>query len=113
MASYVINKQSNKGNEMKTKEVKLYVQAVKYNWQKEFVIDVRDYKTESSPEQVVVHLSEVKVEVQIPDIDEKRLTLEEVKQLEQAITEEDNASYARIKAIKEKIQSLLCIEQGE
>ena len=97
---------------MKTKEVKLYVQAVKYNWQKEFVIDVRDYKTESSHEQVVVHLSEVTVEVQIPDVDVKHLQLEEVKQLQETIKTERANSYARITAIEEKIQSLLCIEQG-
>ena len=98
---------------MKTKEVKLYVQAVKYNWQKEFVIDVRDYKTESSREQVVVHLSEVTVEVQIPDVDVKHLQLEEVKQLQETIKTERANSYARITAIEEKIQSLLCIEQGK
>jgi len=98
---------------MKTKEVKLYVQAVKYNWEKEFVIDVRDYKTESSREQVVVHLSEVTVEVQIPDVDVKHLQLEEVKQLQETIKTERANSYARITAIEEKIQSLLCIEQGE
>ena len=98
---------------MKTKEVKLYVQAVKYYWQEEFVIDVRDYKTESSHEQVVVHLSEVTVEVQIPDVDVKHLQLEEVKQLRETIKTERANSYARITAIEEKIQSLLCIEQGE
>ena len=97
---------------METKEVKLYVQAVKYNWQKEFVIDVRDYKTESSREQVVVHLSEVTVEVQIPDVDVKHLQLEEVKQLQETIKTERANSYARITAIEEKIQSLLCIEQA-
>jgi hypothetical protein len=95
---------------MKTKEVKLYVQAVKWQSSTKWEIEIASVPFSSCDFRTVVQLSEVTVEVQIPDIDEKQLTLEEVKQLEQAITQEKNESYVRVKAIEEKIQSLLALD---
>jgi hypothetical protein len=98
---------------METKEVKLYVQAVKWSWEKDFKIGVGICQGKSDKDRCVVDLSEVTVDVQIPTVDHKQLTLAEVEQLHAIIKTERADSYARITAIEEKIQSLLCIEQGE
>ena len=98
---------------METKEVKLYVMAAKHSFEINFHTVISTSKWATDEQTTVLLLSEVTVDVEIPDIDEKRLTLEEVKQLENKIKEEKDASYIRITAIEEKIQSLLCIEQGE
>jgi hypothetical protein len=98
---------------METKEVKLYVQAVKWAWEKDFKIGVGTYRGESDKDRCVVDLSEVIVDVQIPTVDHNQLTLAEVEQLRETIKTERADSYARITAIEEKIQSRLCIEQVE
>ena len=98
---------------METKEVKLYVIANKYTWEDDFKILVLTSLPMPDAATVAIQLSEVTVEVQIPDVDVKHLQLEEVKQLRETIKTERANSYARITAIEEKIQSLLCIEQGE
>ena len=103
---------------METKEVKLYVMAIKRTYDIEFEILVSTYDSKihemsNGAGSVVIPLSEVTIEVPIPDIDPKQLNAEHIKQLEIQMKEEKNASYIRIKAIEEKIQSLLCIEQGE
>jgi hypothetical protein len=97
---------------METKEVKLYVQANKYSWEDDFQIIVSTVKHNSDGSTVAIQLSEVTVDVQIPAIDQKTLQLAEVEQLHAIIKTERANSYARITAIEEKIQSLLCIEQG-
>jgi len=98
---------------METKEVKLYVQAKKWIFESEFSIDVTTNKFITDNSGIVIDLSEITVDVQIPTVDHKQLQLEEVKQLQEIIKTERADSYARITAIEEKIQSLLCIEQGE
>jgi len=98
---------------METKEVKLYVQAIKWIYKKEFDIEVNTYRRGSCESYVIVDLSEVLIDVQIPTVNQKTLQLAEVEQLHEVIKTERANSYARITAIEEKIQSLLCIEQGE
>jgi hypothetical protein len=101
---------------METKEVKLYVMAIKQDYDIEFEILVSTYAPkihEMSGNGIVIPLSEVTIEVPLPDIDRKKLNAEHVKALEIQMKEEKNASYIRIKSIEEKIQSLLCIEQGK
>ena len=99
---------------METKEVKLYVQAVAWNHSSNgFEIEVCTFKRESCESRVIVDLSEITVDVQIPTVDHKQLTLAQVERLKEVIKTERANSYARITAIEEKIQSLLCIEQGE
>jgi hypothetical protein len=97
---------------METKEVKLYVYAVKWNYKKEFQIEVSCFKRESCESYIIVDLSEVMIDVQIPTVNQKTLQLAEVEQLKETIKTERANSYARITAIEEKIQSLLCIEQA-
>jgi hypothetical protein len=98
---------------METKEVKLYVQAHKYTWDDEFKIVVSTAKPLPDAATVVIQLSEVMIDVQIPTVNLKTLQLAEVEQLRETIKTERANSYARITAIEEKIQSLLCIEQRE
>ena len=97
---------------METKEVKLYVMAHKYTWDDEFKIVVSTAKHLSDAATVVIQLSEVMIDVQVPTVNQKTLQLAEVEQLHEVIKTERANSYARITAIEEKIQSLLCIEQG-
>jgi hypothetical protein len=98
---------------METKEVKLYVQAVKWSWERDFKINVSTYQKTTEVDRVVIDLSEVLIDVPVPTVDHKQLTLAEVEKLKETIKTERADSYARITAIEEKIQSLLCIEQGE
>lgn len=95
---------------MKTKEVKLYVQAVKWMSQDEFKVEVSTYKRESCEYFVIVDLPEVTVDIEIPDVDAKQLDTEHIKQLEIQMQEEKDDSYVRVKAIEEKIQSLRVLE---
>jgi hypothetical protein len=98
---------------METKEVKLYVQAAKWAWERDFKINVSTYQKTAEVDRVVIDLSEVLIDVPVPTVNQKTLQLAEVEQLQEAIKTEHANSYARITAIEEKIQSLLCIEQGE
>jgi hypothetical protein len=68
---------------------------------------------ESTKDRFVKDLSVITTSVPIPNFDVKQLQLAEVEQLQETIKTERANSYARITAIEEKIQSLLCIEQGE
>lgn len=97
---------------MKTKEVKLYVQAFKWHHRNTWDIRIDSSAFDSCDSRTVIQISEVTVEVEIPDINEKQLTLEEVKQLREFINKEQANSYMRIKAVEERIQSLLAIEHN-
>jgi hypothetical protein len=97
---------------METKEVKLYVQASKWAWEREYTVSYETFQKESTSDRFVKDLSVITVRVPIPNFDVKQLQLAEVEQLQETIQTERADSYARITAIEEKIQSLLCIEQG-
>ena len=98
---------------METKEVKLYVIANKYTWEDDFKILVLTSLPMPDAATVAIQLSEITVEVPVPTIDKKQFKLAHVEQLKEVIKTERANSYARITAIEEKIQSLLCIEQGK
>ena len=96
-----------------TQKVKLYVMAVKDRWKNEFRILVdTDDRTNWTHDTSTIHilLSEVEIEVPVPELNQKQLTLMEVDQLKEVIQKEKADSHVRITAIEEKIQSLLCIE---
>jgi hypothetical protein len=99
------------------KKVTLYIAATKYSHASskfEVVVDTCDRsKWTHESAQIVVPLSEVEVEVPIPEVSEKQLLGEEVRQLQAKIQKEKADSHVRVTAIEEKIQSLLCIEQGK
>ena len=76
-------------------------------------IIVSTVKRLSDAATVVIQLSEVLIDVPIPTVNQKTLQLAEVEQLSNLVRLEKANNHARITAIEEKIQSLLCIEQGE
>ena len=92
------------------RKVKLYIQAEKWNHSNNFEIKVNTFKSQTSEHYVIVDLSEVEIDIEIPSVDDKQLTLEEVKQLKAMIVKEKAQSYARVTSIEEKIQSLLSLE---
>jgi len=94
------------------KKVKLYVTAFKSRYQSEFsiVVDSFDRSEFENIFDTAIPLSVVEIEVEIPTISGEQLQAEEVKQLQAAIQKEMADSHVRVTAIKEKIQSLLCIE---
>ena len=87
--------------------------ANKYRWEDTYQVVISTALHKSDESAVVIPLSEVTVEVEIPKIYQNHLDLIQVEQLRETIKTERANSYARITAIEEKIQSLLCIEQGE
>lgn len=97
------------------KKVKLWVTAHKYDHDKEFRISVDCFDRSSLSSCTTgtsIAMSVVEVEVEIPTVNQKQFTLEEVKQLQARIQKEKADSHVRVIAIEEKIQSLLCIEAG-
>ena len=92
------------------KKVKLYVQAVKWDWDDEFKIQVNSFHPVSSDNCIFVDLSEVEIEIEVPLVNEKQLQMEEIKHLQSIIEKEKADSYVRVTAIEEKIQSLLSLE---
>ena len=99
----------------KKQEVTLYVTAAKWNCESKFDVRVDTYdldKINDGKHQVTVPLSQVTVEIEIPDVSEKQIQAEEIKQLQAAIDKEKADSYVRVKAIEERIQSLMAIEHS-
>ena len=92
------------------KKVKLYVQAVKWAWDDKFAVQVNSFRADSLDNRMVVELSEVEIEIEVPLINEKQLQMEEIKHLQSIIEKEKADSYVRVTAIEEKIQSLLSLE---
>jgi len=102
---------------MSTKEeVTLYITAEKWNSSREFEIHINTYdlhKINDGTSRITVPLSEVTVEIEVPDVSVKQLQAEEIKQLRAQIQKEMADSFVRVTAIEEKIQSLMAIEVQE
>jgi len=96
--------------EKQVKEVKLYTYAGKWNGSTDYEVEVGSYLPKSEDYRIIVPLSEVTVEIEIPAYDERQLLKAEVESLEALLLKEKADSHVRIVAIEEKIQSLLCIE---
>ena len=99
----------------KKQEVTLYVSAEKW-CSNRFEIEINTYDpsrhADNNKNRIVIPLSQVTVEIEVPDISEKQLQAEEIKQLQASIDKEKADSYVRIKAIEERIQSLMAIEHS-
>jgi len=96
----------------KKQEVTLYVCATKFKWQAAFKVDINTYDRSvlDAGEMTIIPLSEVTVEIEIPDVNGKQLQAEEIKKLQAAIRKEQADSYVRVTAIEERIQSLMALE---
>lgn len=94
----------------KTKEVTLFIQAIKWSWDRSFEIKVSTHQKKSDGDWTIVDLDTMVVNVEIPVLDEKVLVLAEVEQLQAVIKAEKADSYLRIVALEEKINSLMYLE---
>jgi len=95
---------------MKTQKVTLHISAQKYTWDNEFKITIDMYKCKSDDTCVVVQLDTQEVEIPVPEIDEKALTLVQIEHLKTSIEKEKTDSYKRILGIEDAISKLQCIE---
>lgn len=96
----------------KKQEVELYICATKMEWEAEFSIEVNTYDRANldTGSQVIIPLSQVTIEIEVPDVNEKQLQAEEIRRLQERIKKEKIDSHVRVTAIEEKIQSLMAIE---
>jgi len=94
-------------------KVKLYIQAEKFSFESEFRTCVNAFKMESRESNVVIDIGEVEVDVDIPELSQKELTLAHVEQLKgikKSIQAECNA---KIVSIDNHIANLLALTNGE
>lgn len=98
----------------KTQNVTMYIYAEKWDYDAEFEIKVACFDLSTSGHKldgrVIIPLSQVTIEIEVPDVDEKQLQAEEIRQLQERIKQEKIDSHVRVTAIEEKIQSLMAIE---
>lgn len=97
---------------MKTKQVELFIQARKYNWQESFEITINDHERESSQSAIFITLGKKIVNIELPTLDEKILTLAHVEQIRDQIAAEKAASYLRVTRMEDQINSLMYLENN-
>ncbi len=95
---------------MKTKKIELFIQARKYNWQENFKISVNLWEFKTDDKSIYITLDKKIIDIEIPELDEKLLTLAHVEQLRDQIKSEKAASYLRVIKMEDEINSLMCIE---
>jgi len=95
---------------MPTKKVKLYIQAKKYNWESEFNLCVDTMAFISDNNIVCVQLNSVEVDIEVPELDKKALTLAEIEQIRDHIKAEKANHYLRVTNLEDKINNLMCLE---
>lgn len=95
---------------MKTMQVELFIQAEKNSWQDNFEIKVNRYNHETDNSTVYVTLDRVIVNVKIPELDEKMLTLAQIEQIQGQIKAEKAAHYLRVTNMEDQINSMMCLE---
>ena len=95
-------------------KVKLYIQAEKYNFEKEFRTCVNAFKIKSSQTHIVIDIAEVEVDVEVPDISQNDLTLAHIEQLKGVKKSIQADCNAKVTAIENQIANLLAItcEEG-
>lgn len=91
---------------------KLFVHAEKADYEDEFRIEIRtyDFTPHVSRGTTSILLSEVEIEVPIPNYTQEQFNTVHVDKLRADLQKEKADSYLRVTAIEEKIQSLLSIE---
>lgn len=94
-------------------KIKLYIQAEKYNFEKEFRVCVNAYKVESTQTHIVINIGEVEVEVDTPEISQKELTLAHVEQLKGIKKSLQAECNAKVVSIDNQIANLLALTSEE
>ena len=97
---------------MKTekKTVTLYVHAKKFNWDNVWDYDIHTFVRTTDTTQMFELLKEINLEIEVPVIDQKSMSLQEIEQLRDQIKKVDAEAQMQKNAIEERIQSLLAIE---
>lgn len=67
---------------MKTQQVELFIQASKYTWEENFVIEVNQHNHVTDKTSIYIPLGKVIVNVEVPELDEKTLTLAHIEQIQ-------------------------------
>lgn len=94
-------------------KTKLYCYYYKWNWDTEYVFGVSNsYAPQNSDNRIVIPLCEREVDIDLPEVDNKTLTLAEVERLQQQIQKEQAESHKRIVDLQDRINSLLAIESS-
>ncbi len=97
---------------MKTKVI-LYIQAVKWVCDfgdNAFNISVTSYKRESDENHIVIDIDEQEVEIDVPEVSQKDLTIAHIEQLKGIKVKFQAEAHMKIKSIDEQIENLLSIE---
>ena len=97
---------------MKTekKNITLYIQATKFEWEKVWNYDIQTFVRKTDTNQMFELLKEINLEIDVPVIDQKSMSLQEIEQLRDQIKKVDAEAQMQKNAIEERIQSLLAIE---
>ena len=95
---------------MATQKVKLYIQARKSGWEDKFSLVIDTMAFESTETTLTVQLNTVELDIEVPELDEKMLSLAQVEQLRDQIKAEKAAHYLRVTGLEDKINSLMCLE---
>ena len=94
---------------MKIKKT-LYIQAEKYSFDDEFSVMVNSFKFESDSSRVVVDIAEHEIELEVPDLDQNKLTLAHIDQLRQMKVKVMAENELRLVNIEGEIQKLMALE---
>ena len=97
---------------MATQKVKLYIQARKFSNERFFTISIDTHKFDSDNYVTRVLLNTVELDIEIPELDEKTLTLAQIEQLRDQIKAEKAEHYLRVVGLEDKINSLMCLENN-
>jgi len=97
---------------MKTMQKELFIQAEKYSWEDKFSIGINTYERKSDNSEIAITLDKVTVNVEVPELDEKMLTLAQIEQTQEQIKAEKAASYLRVTKMEDHINSLMCLENN-
>ena len=94
---------------MKIKKT-LYIQAEKYSFDNEFSVTVSTFKSETDRTSVIVDIAEHEIELDVPDLDQNKLTLGHIEQLKEMKVKLMAENELKLVSIEGKIQKLLALE---
>lgn len=95
---------------MKTMKVELFVQAAKRVYEDNFSIVINACEFQSDEHGIYVTLDKKTIEIEIPELDDKMLTLTQIDQIKDQIKAEKAASYLRVINMEDRINNLMCLE---
>ena len=94
-------------------KVKLYIQASKWTAfgdGEKFNVEINAHKRKSDGSEIVIDLEEVEIDIDVPDICQKELTLAHANQLRCVKTKLKADTEIKLQSLDEQIESLLALE---